>query len=433
MGFIIEPIPEAEDIPALKPLLDHKDDKTFIAQLEESLKKADKKAKRGEKHGGLKHDLYKALPLKGMDGWPTNFDEYVYYLRVYSRWIPHQSPNPAWADPTDLAEHQEVYDYLCWFYWLIDQPLDSLDGGVLQNIPWFADFLVLWAREWGLFLNSTQSFNDAVLDSFRKFSPKYQVEDSMIPEVLNPDKLRPNDASGRWFSFNQFFARELNPGLRPITYPYDNAILTAPADCTYKKAYRIGEKGQIEPPIVLKGTHTYATVQKLLDKSMYADAFNGGHFIHLFLGPYSYHRFHTPVAGKVMECYPLVGQVYLQVSLEGGQFEAADSADDGYQFTQARGILTIDTTGSPYGDVGVVAVIPVGMCQVSSVNMTHETGTECLKGDEFGYFTFGGSDIIVLTQKGTDPQWNPAFVEGTTFYSLYGTLLGQATPLIYSQ
>ena len=95
---------------------------------------------------------------------------------------------------------------------------------------------------------------------------------------------------------------------------------------------------------------------------------------------------------------------------------------------QARGVITIDTTGSPYGDVGVVAVIPVGMCQVSGVNMTHETRRECNKGDEFGYFTFGGSDIIVLTQKGTNPQWNPAFVEGTSFYSRYGTLLGRGTP-----
>lgn len=424
MGFIIQPIPDRKKLAALEPLLAHENDKEFVAQLLQSLNKANDLAKSGD----LDSALYEALPLEGMDGWPTTFDEYVYYLCVYSRWIPHQSDNPAWADPTDLAEHQEVYDYLCWFYWLIDQPLESLDGGVLQDIPWFADFLVLWAKEWGQFLDSEESFNDDILESFCTESPKYRIQDSMIPEVSNPEKMRPNDPSGRWFSFNQFFARQLNPGLRPITYPFDNTTLTAPADCTYKKAYEIDGTGKIEPEIVIKGTHTYATVQQLLDKSEYADAFNGGHFIHLFLGPYSYHRFHTPVAGKVMECYPLTGQVYLQVSLEGGQFEAADSADDGYQFLQARGVITIDTTGSPYGDVGVVAVIPIGMCQVSGVNMTHEVGRECLKGDEFGYFTFGGSDIIVLTQKGTDPQWNPAFVEGTSFYSLYGTVLGRATP-----
>ena len=76
--------------------------------------------------------------------------------------------------------------------------------------------------------------------------------------------------------------------------------------------------------------------------------------MHLFLGPYSYHRFHTPVAGVVKECYPLLGEVYLKVALNQQQFDAADSAQDGYEFTQARGVLTIDTTGSPYGDVGIV-------------------------------------------------------------------------------
>jgi hypothetical protein len=67
-------------------------------------------------------------------------------------------------------------------------------------------------------------------------------------------------------------------------------------------------------------------------------------------------------------------------------------------------VLTIDTSGSPSGDVGIVAMVPIGMCRVSGVNMTHELGKECRKGDEFGYFTFGGSDIIVLFQEGANPS-----------------------------
>ena len=54
---------------------------------------------------------------------------------------------------------------------------------------------------------------------------------------------------------------------------------------------------------------------------------------------------------------------------------------------------------------------------------------ECRKGDEFGYFTFGGSDIIILFQEGSDPQYNQDFfgVEGPP-YSLYGTKLARVTP-----
>ncbi len=46
--------------------------------------------------------------------------------------------------------------------------------------------------------------------------------------------------------------------------------------------------------------------------------------------------------------------------------------------------------------VGLVAVLPIGMAQVSSVNLTAEVGVTLAKGEEFGYFTFGSSDIIVI-------------------------------------
>ncbi len=51
------------------------------------------------------------------------------------------------------------------------------------------------------------------------------------------------------------------------------------------------------------------------------------------------------------------------------------------------------------------------MAHVGSVNLTAVTGTQLLKGEEFGYFQFGGSDIIVLFQPGVDPQ-----VECSRFY-----------------
>ncbi|KKK68606.1 hypothetical protein LCGC14_2942360, partial [marine sediment metagenome] len=46
--------------------------------------------------------------------------------------------------------------------------------------------------------------------------------------------------------------------------------------------------------------------------------------------------------------------------------------------------------------LGLVAVLPIGMGQVSSVNLTVQVGATLAKGEEFGYFTFGGSDIIIM-------------------------------------
>ncbi len=370
----------------------------FVELLELSLRKASKIAQEQ-----LDPILYKALK------WPQNLAEYHEYLVWFAKWIPHQSDNEAWLKPgTD--EHQEVYDHLCHFYWLIDQEVGP-KGKIVESIPWFSKWLIDYANLWGSFLNTTDSFNQKVLDSFINLSPEYTVEASMV-------NGKPNAPSG-WLTFNQFFARELNPGLRPITSPFDNTVITSPADCTFKAQYKIGNDSRI-PKITVKKTHKFANVEDLLEGSEYKSAFANGTFVHYFLGPYSYHRFHTPVAGILRECYPVHGLVYLDVKITDNQFNAPDSSQGGYEFSQARGIVTIDTKNSPYGDVGIVGVVPIGMCQVSSVNMTAKPGSNVLKGDEFGYFLFGGSDIIVLLQEGVDPMINTS-----TDYHHYGSWIAK--------
>ena len=69
-------------------------------------------------------------------------------------------------------------------------------------------------------------------------------------------------------------------------------------------------------------------------------------------------------------------------------FAAEDGT--GYQFAQTRGLIVLETP------IGLVAVLPIGMCQVSSVVMTAEVGKILRKGEEFAYFQFGGSDHIML-------------------------------------
>jgi phosphatidylserine decarboxylase len=335
----------------------------------------------------LDRDLFAAL------SWPLDLPSYFSYLEEFARWKPQQSADKAWKAPgTD--EQQEVYDRLCHFYWLIDQKIDQ-DRKIVENNEWFSQWLSDYADLWGSFLDTTESFDQEILESFIKNAPKYAVEDSMI-------NGRPNAPSG-WLTFNQFFARELNPGLRPIASPTNNGVITSPADCTYRASYKIDPNSTI-PALKIKKTHQFASVEKLLEGSPYSSAFANGTFVHYFLGPYSYHRFHTPVAGLLRECRSVRGKVYLDVNLVEGQFDAPDSSQGGYEFAQTRGIVILDTSQSPYGNVGLVGVVPVGMAQVSSVNMTATVGNLMLKGDEFGYFLFGGSDIIVLFQEGVNPQ-----------------------------
>jgi len=356
----------------------------------------------------LNPDLFAALQ------WPLDIEAYKNYLIEYAQWIPQQSKNKAWTN-TETHEYQEVMDRLNHFYWLIQQKVEPDDKSIIETYTWFNQWLVDYAKSWGSFLDSTDSFNQEIADSFINYSPKYRVEDSMIDG-------KSNNPSG-WLTFNQFFARELNPGLRAIASPMDNTVVCCPADCSFRAQYPIEADSSI-PTVKIKISHKFTNIAKLIKGSIYENAFANGTFVHYFLGTYSYHRFHTPVAGIVKECYPIQGLVGLDVILKGDRFDAPDNSEGGYEFTQARGVMTIDTTHSPYGNIGIVAVIPVGMAQVSSVNMMATVGSELLKGDEFGYFLFGGSDIIVLFQEGTNPQ-----IDTNNEYRHYGSIIANCNTL----
>jgi phosphatidylserine decarboxylase len=67
----------------------------------------------------------------------------------------------------------------------------------------------------------------------------------------------------------------------------------------------------------------------------------------------------------------------------------------GWQNIETRGCVIIDT-----GKYGLVALLPIGMSQVSSVNFekTVKVDNTVKKGDMLGYFLFGGSDYVLLFQ-----------------------------------
>ena len=358
------------------------EDGDLATLLEESLSQAQQRAE-----AELDPTLFEAL------GWPTNMEEYDDYLRGFLRWIPQQTDHPAWKTSSPEERYaQEVNDRLSHFYWLVDQQVGG-ERKAAEASGAFRDWLSEFARQWGSYLDTPDSFDDEILRSFQENAPEYHVEESMVAG-------RPNAPSG-WLTFNQFFARELNPGLRPISDPTDNRTITSPADCSYEQTYGIDDESNI-PATRIKQSHRYGNIQQLLEGSAYADAFAGGTFVHYMLPPSAYHRYHVPVSGEVKESFVVTGQAYMQVELEDHLLTSKDSSETGYEFFQTRGVLTLDTAASGDGDLGMVAVVPVGMSHVASVNLTAVEDRPLAKGQEFGYFLFGGSDIIVCFQRGVD-------------------------------
>ena len=302
-------------------------------------------------------------------------DDYYAWINGLLEWVP--SENEA---------GREMYNRICEFYFFLDQePVDALQNVIepadqSPELTELSAWMVRYADAWGRFLDTPASITPQSLQTFYA-SPRFNMDDYM-------------PAPSGWQTFNQFFARHVKPGKRPIAAPGDDRVIVSPADSTFVGWWPIDEQSRI----TVKGL-TWSVLE-LLEGSPYRDRFEGGIFTHSFLNTTDYHRLHVPVGGEVLEARVIPGQVYLDVRavpVEGGdtyaieavrQFDAQDGT--GYQFAQARGLIVID---SP---IGLVAVLPIGMAQVSSVVMTADVGTTLRKGEELAYFQFGGSDHIVL-------------------------------------
>jgi phosphatidylserine decarboxylase precursor len=267
---------------------------------------------------------------------------------------------------TLVPTEREVVPECLKFYYIVNQaPGDALNKDEPFN-AWMKDLV----RAWGSFLDTPASATG--IDTFLA-ATSYNIDDY----VQGP--------SG-WQTFNQFFAREVKSGRRPVAEPRDDKVVVSPADAVFMGQWQIDEDSNIR----VKGVNW--AIAELLDGSPYREAFEGGIYTHSFLYIDDYHRYHVPVAGTVKEVRNISGRVYMDVFREeDGTLNVVDG--DTYQFNQERGLVVID---SP--QVGLVAVLPIGMAYVSSVNLTTEVGAELRKGDPFGYFMFGGSDIVMVFQ-----------------------------------
>ncbi len=253
------------------------------------------------------------------------------------------------------------------FYYLIDNSPD----GFLQKNKLFSEWNHKFIKDLGKFLDTPESAEG--LATFYT-DPNYHIEDYY-------------EGPSGWLTFNQFFARNFRPGKRPVAGLCDDNIIVSPADSKFHGSWKITEDAEI----IVKGVKH--SVMELLDGSPYLDHFKGGTFMHSYLSAHDYHRFHVPVRGIVKEARVITGEVVLNVVMNpDGSLDMVDGT--GYQFTQERGLIIME---SPFG---LVAILPIGMGQVSSVTMTAEEGVELRKGEEFGYFQFGGSDIIILFEPG---------------------------------
>jgi phosphatidylserine decarboxylase len=181
-------------------------------------------------------------------------------------------------------------------------------------------------------------------------------------------------------SVNDWFIRELRDDARPIAAPNDSAVVVSPADA------RVVVFQNVPPDhrAWIKGARF--SVSSLLDDhpGINMSAFAAGASLAIVrLAPQDYHRFHAPVAGTITHQYRVDGLLHSVNS------DAMRSDNDAI-FNQR--IVTIIENPR----IGPVAFVAIGALCVGSVQMTRVEGATVAKGEELGYFQFGGSTIALL-------------------------------------
>ena len=291
---------------------------------------------------------------------------------------------------SELLPDEGIAEHMHYFYFLIDQPLSELkDKGLYKNSLQFYEPFSSWLRDlantWGNFLDSKDSWNEKIYQKVLN-DPRFGLQKGWYEDASN------------WKSFNQFFARYLkSPDARPISSPDDPSIIVSPVDSVPRAFLQIDKNSNIS---VKNGVQvkdeTFFNVNDLLDKtSKYKDLFANGVFTHAYLSPGDYHRYHFPVGGKIKEKKIIPADVVVEIKWnpEKLSYDVIDTI--GWQFNQTRGYVIVDTE-----KYGLVALFPIGMDFVSSVNFEKniEVGKTFKKGDMLGSFLFGGSDFIMIFQ-----------------------------------
>ncbi|KAF7296465.1 Phosphatidylserine decarboxylase proenzyme 2 [Mycena chlorophos] len=199
---------------------------------------------------------------------------------------------------------------------------------------------------------------------------------------LKVDEIRDPIASFK--TFNQFFYRKLKPDARPVESPDDPYRLVSAADCRFMAFESVTEATRLW----IKGREF--TVARLLGDAYKheAERYNNGALAIFRLAPQDYHRFHSPVDGTIGNMTYIAGEYYTVNP------QAIRTALDVYG-ENARKIVPID---SP--QFGRVMAVCVGAMMVGSIETTVKEGETVKRGQEFGYFAFGGSTIVVLFEKG---------------------------------
>ncbi len=200
-------------------------------------------------------------------------------------------------------------------------------------------------------------------------------------------------------SFNAFFTRALQAGIRPIATGEN--IFVSPVDGAISQLGKI-ESGQI---VQAKGRH-YSVLELLGGDQTLAEKFQQGQFATIYLSPRDYHRIHMPLTGKLQQMRYIPGKLF---SVSPRTARTVPNL-----FARNERVVTVfETQQGPMVLVLVGAIFVGSMETVWSGQITPPYGKDIQhwsyqqqaitiqKGEEMGRFNMGSTVVILLPEQAT--------------------------------
>ena len=178
-------------------------------------------------------------------------------------------------------------------------------------------------------------------------------------------------------SFNDFFTRKLKNNARPVDT--NSTITVSPADGKLLAYADISNSD-----FIIKGYRF--DILSFLNNADLAKNYLDGTLVIIRLAPLDYHRFHFPISGRVSPITRIDGDYYSVNPL------ALRKIIEIFCLNKREFIIISNPL---FGDV---VMAEVGATMVGSIIQTY-TGNFVKKGEEKGYFKFGGSSVVLLFEK----------------------------------
>lgn len=203
---------------------------------------------------------------------------------------------------------------------------------------------------------------------------KYSLK--RVDKFINKNDINVYEYSKqKYTSYNDFFIRKVAQGKRPIN-ANKNAFISP---CDSKLSVYL-----INDDLTLKIKNSYYSINTLIDENI-MNEYKGGYALVFRLSTDNYHRY----------CYIDSGTKGKNIHIDGVFHTVQPIALKHYNFykTNTREYTVLNTN-----NFGKVIEVEVGAMGVGKIVNNHEE-YKFKKGEEKGYFEFGGSTIVLLVKK----------------------------------